>query len=414
MFEKISEFTNKSSQIRVVLLLDKTDYKIKLDRYTVVENDATGEKMTFGKYAKEFVIKKDDHGIFINNEKLSYPIKIYSNDNRLISINDKKYFGVLKIIPDNNEIRIINYVPTETYLMSVLLSEMPLSFNIEALKAQVVIARTYACLFKNKYEKRRDYDVDNTTNYQVYKGYNVNLDARYIKKIETAIKETKGEIVVYNDKPILAYFHANSGGRLTSGRDYFGEHSDFPYLVAKDDPYSLNMKGSKWEYKIGINDFLGFFGYKYKEADSMHDKITTEDILSLLYFNGIDKQLFLMFDEYYTDKMDEYYIALSKDNFTYYDNEFVERMTLKDNVFYAKDIRGKIGNSIFKSIKFKINIDYDSKTITFDGVGYGHGVGLSQWGAQGMAEKGFNYKDIIAFYYPNTTLVKLLDEDINF
>ncbi len=411
MFETIAGDTGRSPNIRVNLLLDGDVYKIKLNRYIRVENDSNGDRLNFDKHAGEIVLKKENNTVFLNNARLEYPLKIYSIDNRLISVNDKKYFGIIKVIPESGDIRLINFVPTETYLMSVLLSEMPLSFNLEALKAQVVVARTYAVMFMNRYAEKRDFDVDNTTNYQVYKGYNFPLDYCYIKKIERAVKETEGEIVTYDDKPILAYFHANSGGKLTSGKDYFGENSDFPYLVNKDDPYSLNYPGSTWEYKTSLDDFLKLFGCRYRGEDNTDD---ADDLIDPLFFDDTTGGLRVILDRLYGMEFDRDYAAFSKDNLEYSDNGFIKSIRIKDKIYGTKEIRKTAGYSVLKSIKFKINIDGRDGTIVFNGVGYGHGVGMSQWGAEGMAEKGFKFDEIINFYYPNTKIEKIENENINF
>jgi stage II sporulation protein D len=251
----------------------------------------------------------------------------------------------------------------ETYLMSVILSEVPISFNIEAIKAQTIVARTYAQLFVNKYSKLRDFDVDNTTNYQAYNGFNINLGYKYIKKLEKAIKETNGLIIVYEDKPIIAYFHANSGGKVRSGKDYFGNHSDKPYLISHEDPYSINYPGSKWEYKMNIDYFKKTF-----------------DLTSDPFFN----------------------------NFKYDNDGFVEEFKINKKSFFPKEIRRTIGYKKIKSERFKVFFNQDGKSILFSGIGYGHGVGLSQWGAHGMAEEGYNCMEIINFYYPNTKIKNII------
>ena len=365
--ERIAVKTNESRQIRVKLIVED-EINIPLRHDIVIQNAITGEKIKLTK--KDINIHFKNNQIVVNDKLLEYPVIIYSKNERLIRLNDKKYFGVLKIIPNTCELKVINYIPIETYLISVVPSEVPVSFfNIEAIKAQVVVARTYAYLFMKKYAVKREFDVDDTTRYQVYKGYNICLKFNHIKKLEKAINETKGTIIIYNNQPILAYFHSNSGGKTRSGKDYYGAHSDLPYLVSKDDPYSLDYPGSKWEYNMPIDNFLQPFD------------LTTD---------------------------------LTDDSFVYNKDGFVEKINVSDNSFFPKEIRKKIGYSLIKSERFKIKLSPEDNIIFFNGIGYGHGVGMSQWGAQGMAESGYDFKKIIAFYYPHTEIIGFSNENRTF
>jgi stage II sporulation protein D len=299
---------------------------------------------------------------------LTFPIIIYSKKDRLIKINNKNFFGMIKIVQNNNRLEIINYVPLETYLLSVLVSEMPVSFDIEAIKAQIIVARTYAARFMEKYKERREYDVDNTVSYQVYNGYQPEMKLKYVQKIKDAVTETNGLIVTYEQKPIIAYFHANSGGKTRSGRDYFGINSDFPYLVDKEDPYSVEFPGGKWEYQVTADELKQQFD------------MTTDLNLEQFITNG---------------------------------DGFVQELKVGQISYYPREIRRTLGYSKLKSERFKVDIDMDQKNVIFHGIGYGHGVGMSQWGAQGMALAGYNFIDIISFYYPNTQLSWYINKSQN-
>lgn len=352
--EKVVEETKDSFEIRVKLKVgDKA--VIPLVKHLLVEDAITGDSIKLAKKVNYLVIRIEDGNTIVNNKILQSPIKIYSLKNRFININDKDYLGVIKIYPGTVKFDIINYVPIETYLISVLPSEVPVSFNYEALKAQAIVARTYSYYFINKYNNSRNFDVDNTTSYQVYNGFKLFLKNKDVKKIINAVRETEGRIIVYKDQPIIAYFHANSGGRLRSGQDYFGNASAFEYLVAKDDPYSLGYSGDKWSYELALSDVM---------------KILSQDKLGEIVYNS---------------------------------DGFVEKIGIKNGFISARELRRKIGYAKIKCERFKIKIDKDK--LVFAGIGYGHGVGMSQWGAHGMAEKGFKDTEIINFYYPNTRIV---------
>jgi len=92
-------------------------------------------------------------------------------------------------------------------------------------------------------------------------------------------------------------------------------------------------------------------------------------------------------------------------DFSYSKDGFVESLNTKGGAIDVRDIRKELGLKVIKSERFKADVTGDS--VKFSGIGYGHGVGMSQWGAEGMAEKGFNYKEIISFYYPGTAIERI-------
>jgi stage II sporulation protein D len=367
MIEKAAEDTKDSGTIRVWLKLDD-NIKVYLQNHIIVENDLTKEVIEYKRNVKSINIDLTTDSIFLDGMLLDFPLNIYSIDDKLIKINNKKFFGYIKIDPSSDS-KIINYVPLETYLMSVIPSEVPLSFDVEAIKAQAIVARTYAYRFIKRNSKRYDYDVDNTTRYQVYNGYTFFMNPYIVKKLKNAVNETKGKIVIYEDEPILAYFHSNSGGKIRSGGEYFGTHSDLPYLISQDDPFSLDYPGDKWECKISFDDFK-----KTLNCD----------------------------------------VDLTNDQFIYDNNGFIEKITISEDSYYPKDIRRSIGYKLIRSERFSAEILPDEKKIKFNGIGFGHGVGMSQWGAQGMADRGFDYNQIISFYFPHTSIINIINENKDF
>ncbi len=300
-----------------------------------------------------------DKQCFYNDTVFTSPLLIKSDEFFPFYINNQIYYGEIRIYPKENGFDVVNIVPLEVYLVSVLPSEMPSNFEIEALKAQAVVARTYAYYFISRALVNRTYDVDNTTAYQVYNGFSDIVVSPNFKNIVEAIKSTEGEVVVYESSPIIAYFHANSGGYLTSGLDYFGEGSNFPYLVNKVDEYSVDMKGYKWEFVTTKEDFLEISGIDLNSENIVINRTVYGLIESLMYN-----------EKKYTPKM----------------------------------IRRSYNYKNIKSEKFTYEIK-DDNTILFIGYGFGHGVGMSQWGAQNMGIQNFTYKQIIDFYYPQTTIV---------
>ncbi len=352
--ECYSDKTSKSYEIRVKLKDLNSIINIPIRKYIKFFYFITKEPMVFDKKTKEATIIKNGEYTYINDKKALSPISVFSEKNKMIKINDRFYFGTITIYPESS-ITVINSIPIETYLLSVLPSEIPATFKIEAMKAQAVIARTYSIYFLRK-NVDNNFDVDDSTNYQVYKGFN-NVEDKYLKNIFSAVKSTEGKIITYNDEPIIAYFHSNSGGKLKSGLEYFGKNSDYPYLAAKDDPYSIDSPGYNWTYDLSMDQYKTLF-----KTDS----------------------------------------NLSYDAISFNDSGYADKIKIDNAEYNSKLFRKTVGYAKLKSETFKIEI-LDDKII-FNGYGYGHGVGMSQWGANSMAKQNFDYKDIIEFYYPNTEL----------
>ena len=359
--EKLIRGTENSFPIRIKIVTGST---VKLEGLSQVDisDFITGQSIASG-VSEPLELSGGDRITLSNSDKtfshrITSAVTLKVRNNNFLMIDDKMFIGHITIYPVGETFQVIQEIPIETYLVSVLPSEMMSSFALEALKAQAVLARTYALHHITTRDSRRNFDVDNTVSYQVYGGFRDIMASPNFDKVFMAVFSTSGQIVMFDDKPIIAYFHANSGGQLSSGAEYFGVHSDKPYLVAKDDPYSLDMPGSKWDYSISRGEFASRLGIGGGDWDFVIGQNARVDAIK----------------------------------------------TATGNVYYPKEIRRKTGYSKLKSEKFSATVDGD--TIRFHGIGYGHGVGMSQWGAQAMGQQGFTYKEIVDFYYPGVTLGK--------
>ena len=259
----------------------------------------------------------------------------------------------------------IEYLPFEEYIVGVLAGEMPIYFEKEALKAQAVAARSYA-LKKIEYNKDNEYDVVDSVLNQVY------LDNHYLKeawgnkyvdninKLREAVNDTSLEYLDYNGEVIDALFFSTSNGYTENSSLVF--NIDLPYLQSVtsmwDSSTSSSFKSTK---KISSSDFYSFLG--------------------LEKFNTLN---FKVLKRSSTNRI----------------------LNLNINVtdFTGRELYDKLG---LKSTDFSLKQDGD--TIIIDTVGYGHGVGMSQYGAEGMALEGYSYKDILSHYYVGTSIKKLLN-----
>ena len=258
-----------------------------------------------------------------------------------------------------------------SYLVSVLSAEMPVSFEPEALKAQAVAARTFT-VYKMKggvAAAHPDSDVCTDTGCcQAYcdaaammakwgTGFEENLG-----KIEDAVKATDGVCAVYSGEPILAAFHSSSCGKTEACGNVWG--SDVPYLVSVESP----------------------------ENDESVPNYTSRVSVS--------------FDEFKAAVKEGYPTALLEGEPSGWvtSGKRDESGRLEYAVIGGVKITGTALRKIFSLRSTAIDIGYDEFGFNFTTTGYGHGVGMSQYGANALAKKGFGYEEIIAWYYPGTEL----------
>lgn len=243
-------------------------------------------------------------------------------------------------------------LPLEEYLIGVVASEMPVTFELEALKAQAVAARTFA--------SARGYSVDDTTASQVYKD-NEQLKSQwldqydeYYKKVKQAVEETANQILVYQGEPITAAFFSSCMSATTNAQDYW--QNEVPYLRSVASPWDSET--------VDIT--------RSKEVD----------------------------DSTLTNALGSSQLAV----LSYYDNGYVKTVQAGSQQYTGRQIREMLG---LASSCFTIErIENGLRFITY---GSGHGIGMSQYGAQGMALAGYTYDEILHHYYTDveikTTLV---------
>lgn len=320
----------------------------------------------------------------------------YSRNNR-ISVNGREYLGQMEFRVENNKyVRPINkYIPFEDYLKGVVPHEMPTYFADEALKAQAVAARTYSASSIGK-------TVVDSQAYQVYGGY------EWYSKTNNAIEATKGKVLKYNDRLISAVFSASNGGQLESNSNAWGT-ALVPYLNTKKDSYD---KEYVWEYKINKyqikltddekkNPSKWWSNYKESEADKI-DKL--KEWLVNNKHPKAEIKLSLINEIKVGDKNSSgraKNMIFSLDYFVKEGSKYT-RVT-EDITIPAETVRTLFGTMEIKSTLIN-NIDYKNYQHILKGSGFGHGVGLSQHGANNRAKAGQSYQEILNFYYPYTKL----------
>lgn len=260
----------------------------------------------------------------------------------------------------------------EEYLYGVLSSEMPSTFDEEALKAQAIAARTYVIykIENNITSGHKDAAVcTNSAHCQAYTSYDrlkKNKGEDWIKsdyiKIKKAVDETKGQIIIYNDKAILPLYFSTSSGKTENSKDVFS--TQYPYLVSVESPYEDKSPKYITTYSINKSKFIKYLKNSYPKINLSLDKIESQIKILNRTEGGC-----------------------------------VKTIQIGNIKLAGTDIRKVLNlNSANFSIKYN-----DSK-MEFTVKGYGHGVGMSQWGAEGMAKKGYKYYDILFHYFKNTDI----------
>lgn len=255
----------------------------------------------------------------------------------------------------------ITEINLEDYIIGVVAAEMPASFEMEALKAQAIAARTFAMYKKNT--RNLNYDLIIGTKDQAYKDnktllaqWNVNFFSNYLK-IREAVETTKNQVLTYNNEIINAFYFSMSNGYTENCELVFSQ--DLPYL---------NSVSSEWD---------------------------NESLNNYSFTKTISKQEFCSSLEISCETIEIKDVTRSNSN-------RVLSITINEKTFKGTEVRTKLG---LRSTDFTIEIIDDTVNITTKG--YGHGVGMSQYGANGMAKAGYTYEQILKHYYQNTEITKL-------
>lgn len=354
-----------------------------------------------------------------------YPILSGENPN-IIGVNGKNYRGCIRIIrQQQSDMTIMNVVGLEQYLYSVAASEMPSSWNIEALKAQTLAARTYAikCL-QNVQEGKGAYislgiDMNGTTEFQAYNGYSSECE-----NSRKAVDETKGLVMYYDNQPISAYFFSSDGGYTEGSENVWS--SPLPYLKPVEDKYQpADFNKKNWSNKATPEEIKNYFASKGLDIGDITDVKVIKysksgNALELKISGTKGEKIYLkdnirafmggsfLFSQTFTINNDGQ-SQNNNTNVTIIDSTLNKKLTWiqkrkllnKDGqsiIDPAKPITVKTKDST-KTIKPTQTTSSTPKTFVFNGRGWGHGVGMSQYGAKGMADAGFKFDEILKHYY---------------
>ena len=363
LFQNHSVSASREPLIRVLISKNR-NLRIRSDKS--IPLIIKGQKFS-NKKIKGLTVKKENNRtslFFDKNKQKIYDLKnkvkfvVKSSDGRGIWVGQKRYSGILNLLVLDSEILVINILGIEKYLSSVVGSEMPAKWPLEALKAQAIASRTYAL----KQKGNPIYDIDSTQKNQVYNG----LESRTYKTVR-AVRSTRSLVLTYKNKLINALFHSSSGGMTENSQDVW--KNEYPYLSSVRD-FDRNNPKLQWKKKFSSGELQKLF----PEIGG----IKKIEILNITNTGRVKNVK--IFGKYGSDQISGVDIR--------------KRMNLKSTFMRFKFIEDK------KYISDNDNSNNPiEKTLIVFGQGSGHGVGMSQWGARYMASKGQKAERILKHFY---------------
>jgi stage II sporulation protein D len=280
-----------------------------------------------------------------------------------VYVNGKPYRGAVEASSAEKGVLVVNELPLEDYLVGLINCEISSAWPMEAVKAQAVIARTYA-LNRKQSRSASVYHLESSIIDQVYDGCEIEDN-----RARRGVSDTAGEVLSYRGDIIQAFYHSNCGGRTEASEHVWGK--PLPYLAGVDCRYCLTTPSSVWDVKIALpelEDRLKAAGYKVSGImDIRAGSRNSRGRLSTVQVVALRGEATLTGDQF----------------------------------------RKAVGYTVIKSTNFSVKVE--NGQAGFSGLGNGHGVGLCQWGAKQRALDGFGYNEILSYYYPGTDLLKLSD-----
>lgn len=270
----------------------------------------------------------------------------------------------------------VHEIDLEEYITGVVASEMPSSFDKEALKAQAVAARTFYMNKRNnpdKDSKAHGAEICDTTDCQVYmskeerfESWNKKQAEDYWNKIKEAVEETKGQVLTYEGQ-VLEYpqFFAVSSGRTEDAKDVFS--SSVPYLKSEESKGEEIAPKFKTSVDIPINEFINKINNRYPNIN-----ITKNNLQSIVKIKT-----------------------------------YTEGGSVKEIEIGQESMKGTQFRQLFNLNSTNFTLSYGENVVTVSCIGYGHGVGMSQWGANVMAKNGSKYDEILKHYYSGVNIEKI-------
>ena len=351
--------------IRVAIVKDKKEINLKLRGSYRISTLHTNELIKEGVNLKT-TVRPTYSGLKLKDKDIKFfAIRIETRRDASIIINKRKFRGIIDIIREPDvTLLVVNHIDIEEYLCGVLYHEISHLWPYEALKVQAVASRTFA-LYQHKVNKDKDYDLTNTSFSQVYGGA---TSEKY--RTNRAVIKTYGEILTYKSKIFPAYYHATCGGYTEDASRIW--NIDIPPLKGVKCNFCKLSPYYRWRQKLPLS--------KIRQR-------LTENGLKIGKIKSIEPTGY-----------DESHRIINL-KITHSSGE---------TIISGYKFRIMMGTTLIRSANFNVKID--SNSAEFKGKGWGHGVGMCQWGVLFMALQGYDKEEILKFYYPESKIENIWDE----
>lgn len=352
--------------VRVAIVRDAREISLKVDGPYHFRDADHGKIISKGPRLPVSRARLLDKGIFIGMQVYPYQrIIIEPLRNTSVVVNNRRFRGnVTMIRTADNRLTAVNSINIEDYIRGVLYHEVSHHWPMEAIKAQAVATRTYV-LNSMAGSANKDYDVTNDIYSQVYGGKD---SERY--RTGLAVTHTVGEVLAFKGKALPAYFHATCGGMTEDANNLWAV--DLAPLRGVACNFCQGSPHMKWKKNFRLKDI--------QDALNRHG-----------YAVGPIKNLNIV-DRNRSERIN---------------NIKVTSREGKETLISGKDFREALGPNVLKSNNYEISMQGYYADLT--GKGWGHGVGLCQWGARGMALQQFTYQQILSYYYPRAEIMDYHD-----
>ncbi|MBU3933820.1 MAG: SpoIID/LytB domain-containing protein [Candidatus Omnitrophica bacterium] len=350
----------ESNIVRVAVITDATQIELTIRSPYQILALNTNEELYKGRRLWRAKVAPGESGIKIGKDDFKiYGLRIQPKKSPAIYLNGRKFRGTIDIVrqPDKR-LLVVNRLDVEEYICGVLYHEVAPWWPMEALKAQAIAARSFA-LYQSRVNAHKDYDLESSVYSQVYGGRTSERG-----RTSKAVRLSKNKVLTYKNKLFPTFYHATCAGHTEKASNLW--NINLPPLRGRECQFCQRSPHSRWKKKVSLQDIeegLEKAGFKVGSIKSIEiadrnvsGRITALEIISTRGGLRVD----------------------------------------------ANRFRLAVGPNIIRSTNFTVQIK--NRQAYFDGQGWGHGVGMCQWGAFFMARKGFNAGQILGYYYPESKL----------
>jgi stage II sporulation protein D len=344
---------HSEEEVRIALAAGRSRVSIEGTKLALFDGEG-GVRLAFASAIATLDVRPEEPGVRVDGRGLDRSGAIRAKKLVIegpdgVRVDGRLYLGRISVEREaSGKLIVINRLPIETYLLGIVGSEMSPSWPIESLKAQAVAARTYALQRRMMMRAaNRPYDLESTVLSQVYQGAE-----RIRPSVVDAVASTRGEILAFRHQLAEALFHSTCGGQTVSAREAFG--TEVPYLAPKKCGFCTGSDRYRWEVSLTLDEL----GKRLKNAGLGSGKLTA----LAKRRDGID-------------------LTFGK----------------KKQSVSPKKLRAAVGYTVILSERF--DTQAKGQKVIFRGSGFGHGVGMCQWGARGQADRGLGHEEILRHYY---------------